>query len=312
MNFCSVRETAEKWGVSERFVRKLCKEGRIENAIWDEKTWLIPSGIEKPERKKYERKTEENALNPDLSEYAKRIVRQRIKNNHYGIYEYIQLNLTYSSNRMASNRLTRNEVEEIYRTNKITSSFEPAKVDDIIETVNHFAAVRFVIDNITEPLTGVMIRKLHHILTYGTYADRKEKSRPGEYRVSKTDIGVPAKEITGSVTALIREYEKGLITLDRILDFHVHFERIRPFEDYNGRLGRLIMLKECLRHEIDPFIIDDKRRGAYNRGIAVWSDDHAPLISVSLKAQKRFQGKMELCKLFQYARHPEPYQGGKR
>ena len=84
MNFCSVRETAEKWGVSERFVRKLCKEGRIENAIWDEKTWLIPSGIEKPERKKYERKTEENALNPDLSEYAKRIVRQRIKNNHYG------------------------------------------------------------------------------------------------------------------------------------------------------------------------------------------------------------------------------------
>ena len=242
MNFCSVRETAEKWGVSERFVRKLCKEGRIENAIWDEKTWLIPSGIEKPERKKYERKTEENALNPDLSEYAKRIVRQRIKNNHYGIYEYIQLNLTYSSNRMASNRLTRNEVEEIYRTNKITSSFEPAKVDDIIETINHFAAVRFVIDNITEPLTGVMIRKLHHILTYGTYADRKEKIRPGEYRVSKTDIGVPAKEITGSVTALIREYEKGLITLDRILDFHVHFERIRPFEDYNGRLGSLLML----------------------------------------------------------------------
>ena len=252
MNFCSVRETAEKWGVSERFVRKLCKEGRIENVVWDEKTWLIPSGIEKPERKKYERKTGEIALNPDLSEYAKRIVRQRIKNNHYGIYEYIQLNLTYSSNRMASNRLTRNEVEEIYRTNKITSSFEPAKVDDIIETVNHFAAVRFVIDNITEPLTGVMIRKLHHILTYGTYADRKEKIRPGEYRVSKTDIGVPAKEITGAVTALIREYEKGLITLDRILDFHVHFERIRPFEDYNGRLGRLIMLKECLRHEIDP------------------------------------------------------------
>ena len=273
MNFCSVRETAEKWGVSERFVRKLCKEGRIENVVWDEKTWLIPSGIEKPERKKYERKMGEIALNPDLSEYAKRIVRQRIKNNHYGIYEYIQLNLTYSSNRMASNRLTRNEVEEIYRTNKITSSFEPAKVDDIIETVNHFAAVRFVIDNITEPLTGVMIRKLHHILTYGTYADRKEKIRPGEYRVSKTDIGVPAKEITGAVTAMIREYEKGLITLDRILDFHVHFERIRPFEDYNGRLGRPIMLKECLRHEIDPFIIDDKRRSVYLRGILSWDDD---------------------------------------
>lgn len=304
MNFCSVRETAEKWGVSERFVRKLCKEGRIENAIWDEKTWLIPSGIEKPERKKYERKTEENALNPDLSEYAKRIVRQRIKNNHYGIYEYIQLNLTYSSNRMASNRLTRNEVEEIYRTNKITSSFEPAKVDDIIETINHFAAVRFVIDNITEPLTGVMIRKLHHILTYGTYADRKEKIRPGEYRVSKTDIGVPAKEITGSVTALIREYEKGLITLDRILDFHVHFERIRPFEDYNGRLGRLLMLKECLRHEIDPFIIDDKRRSQYMRGILSWDDDPKIFRELAQGAQARLRGKWDLFRLMEYCRPP--------
>ena len=304
MNFCSVRETAEKWGVSERFVRKLCKEGRIENAIWDEKTWLIPSGIEKPERKKYERKTEENALNPDLSEYAKRIVRQRIKNNHYGIYEYIQLNLTYSSNRMASNRLTRNEVEEIYRTNKITSSFEPAKVDDIIETVNHFAAVRFVIDNITEPLTGVMIRKLHHILTYGTYADRKEKIRPGEYRVSKTDIGVPAKEITGAVTAMIREYEKGLITLNRILDFHVRFERIRPFEDYNGRLGRLIMLKECLRHEIDPFIIDDKRRGLYLRGILSWDDDPKVFRELVHGAQARLRGKWDLFRLMEYCRPP--------
>ena len=304
MNFCSVRETAEKWGVSERFVRKLCKEGRIENVVWDEKTWLIPSGIEKPERKKYERKTEENALNPDLSEYAKRIVRQRIKNNHYGIYEYIQLNLTYSSNRMASNRLTRNEVEEIYRTNKITSSFEPAKVDDIIETINHFAAVRFVIDNITEPLTGVMIRKLHHILTYGTYADRKEKIRPGEYRVSKTDIGVPAKEITGAVTAMIREYEKGLITLNRILDFHVRFERIRPFEDYNGRLGRLIMLKECLRHEIDPFIIDDKRRNLYMRGILSWDDDPKIFRELAQGAQARLRGKWDLFRLMEYCRPP--------
>ena len=304
MNFCSVRETAEKWGVSESFVRKLCKEGRIENAIWDEKTWLIPSGIEKPERKKYERKTEENALNPDLSEYAKRIVRQRIKNNHYGIYEYIQLNLTYSSNRMASNRLTRNEVEEIYRTNKITSSFEPAKVDDIIETVNHFAAVRFVIDNITEPLTGVMIRKLHHILTYGTYADRKEKIRPGEYRVSKTDVGISAKEITPAISALIREYEKGLITLDRVLDFHVHFERIRPFEDYNGRLGRLIMLKECLRHEIDPFIIDDKRRNLYMRGILSWDDDPKVFRELAQGAQARLRGKWDLFRLMEYCRPP--------
>ena len=99
--------------------------------------------------------------------------------------------------------------------------------------------------------------------------------------------------------------------MERILDFHVRFEQIRPFEDYNGRVGRLIMMKECLRHGIDPFIIDDKHRGAYNRVIAAWSEDHEPLMSVSLEAQKRVQGKMELCALFQYARYPEPYRGGK-
>ena len=301
MNFCTVKETAERWGVSERFVRKLCKEGRIENVVRDEDTWLIPSGIEKPGRKKYEKKP---PLDVDLSDYAKRIVRQRIKNNHYGIYEYIQLNLTYSSNRMASNRLTRNEVEEIYRTNKITTTFEPAKVDDIIETVNHFVAVRYVIDNITAPMTAVFIKQLHHILTYGTYADRKEKIRPGEYRVSKTDVGIPAKEITPAISALIREYEKGLITLNRILDFHVRFERIRTFEDYNGRLGRLIMLKECLRHEIDPFIIDDKRRSVYLRGILSWDDDPKVFRELAQGAQARLRGKWDLFRLMEYCRPP--------
>ncbi len=99
--------------------------------------------------------------------------------------------------------------------------------------------------------------------------------------------------------------------MERILDFHVRFEQYRPFQDYNGRVGCLIMMKECLRHGIDPFIIDDKRRDAYNRGIAAWNEDHKPLISVSLEARKRFQGKMEFCALFRYARYPEPYQGGK-
>ena len=167
-------------------------------------------------------------------------------------------------------------------------------------------------DNISAPLTQAFIKKLHHILTYGTYADRKENLRPGEFRLSKSKIGVPHKDITPALSALLKEYEKGAVDMERILDFHVRFEQIRPFEDYNGRIGRLIIMKECLRHGVDPFVIDDKRRGAYNRGITAWSEDHAPLISVSLEAQKRFQGKMELCKLFQYARYPEPYQGGKR
>ena len=291
------------WDISERMVRKYCEQGRIEDLIQAGNIWVIPANVKRPTEIKVEEKT--------LTAFAKRVVYQRNKNNHYGIYEYIQVNLTYSSNRMASNRLTRNEVEEVYRTNKISTTFEPVKVDDIIETINHFAAARYVVDNISAPLTQAIFKKLHHILTYGTYADRKDNLRPGEFRLSKSKIGVPHKDIIPALSALLKEYEKGAVDMERILDFHVRFEQIRPFEDYNGRVGRLIMIKECLRHGIDPFIIDDKRRGAYNRGIAAWSEDHEPLISVSLEAQKRFQGKMVLCALFQYARYPEPYRGGK-
>ena len=128
---------------------------------------MIPEGTKKPKR--------EVPQEPELSKFAKKVVYQRSKNNHFGIYEYIQINLAYSSNRMASNRLTRTQVEEIYRTNKVATAFEPMKVDDIIETINHFEAVRYIIDNIEAELTPILIQHLHQILTYGTYADRKAK-----------------------------------------------------------------------------------------------------------------------------------------
>ena len=301
MKLCSVKETAERWEVSERLVRRLCVEGRIPEAVLEDNSWMIPSNVKKPERKKIEKREKPK---PNLTAFAKRVVYQRSKNNHYGIYEYIQVNLTYSSNRMASNRLTRNEVEEVYRTNKITTSFEPVKVDDLIETINHFAAVRYIVDNISTPLSQTFLKKLHHILTYGTYADRKENLRPGDYRVSDSKIGVKPKDINTMIGSILKDYESGAVNLEKVLDFHVRFEKVHPFEDYNGRIGRLIMMKECLRYGIDPFIIDDKRRGAYNRGIESWSSDRGVLMSVTLEAQKRFQGKMELCKLFQYARYP--------
>lgn len=107
------------------------------------------------------------------------------------------------------------------------------------------------------------------------------------------------KEINRELTELIKDYEQQPVDMDRILDFHVRFERIRPFDDYNGRVGRVIMLKECLRYGVVPFIIDDKRRGEYNRGIAQWDTNPEILRSASLKAQDRFQAQMELCKLMQ-------------
>ena len=103
---------------------------------------------------------------------------------------------------------------------------------------------------------------------------------------------------------LIKEYEKQPGDFERILDFHVRFERIRPFDDYNGRVGRGIIVKECLRYGIDPFIVDDKRRGAYNRGIALWDESPEVFRTVCGEAQERFRAKMELCRLMQYRRLP--------
>ena len=152
-------QAAEAWGVSVQFVRRCCNEGKIPEAVQKDGNWLIPEGTRKPCSK--------NVKEPVITPFAKKVVYQRSKNNHFGIYEYIQVNLAYSSNRMASNRLTRTQVEEIYRTNKIATAFEPMKVDDIIETINHFSCVQYVVDNITAPLTQSFTNKLHYLLTYG-------------------------------------------------------------------------------------------------------------------------------------------------
>ena len=249
MKFLSVNDVCSLWGVSQQFVRRLCRDGRIPGAQQTEDGWLIPEGTDKPERKERIQTTRKPPQpKTTLTPFAKKVVYQKARNNHYGIYEYIQLNLAYSSNRMASNRMTRNEIEEVYRTNKISTSFEPVKVDDIIEVINHFSAVRYLIDNITAPISQVLIKKIHRLLTYGTYADRKETIHSGEYRQQVADLGVAPKDINNKLASLIKEYEGHPVNMDRILDFHVRFEKIHPFEDYNGRVGRLIMMKECLRY----------------------------------------------------------------
>lgn len=297
MNYMTPKEASVLWEISERMVRMYCADGRIPQARQEGDNWYIPKGTPKPKRKP-------KAIEPkaEVSPLVKRVVYQRTKNNHYGIYEYIQVNLAYSSNRMSSNRLTRNEVEEIYRTNKISTTFEPVKVDDIIETINHFSAVRYMVDHITTPLSQSFIKKVHYILTYGTYADRKEKLCAGEYRTTSSSLGSSPKEISGRLTALLKDYERQNTNIEHILDFHAKFEQIHPFEDYNGRVGRIIMVKECLRHGVDPFIIDDKHRSGYNRGIRDWEQNPSILIAVAEQAQMRFRGKMELCALMEYSR----------
>lgn len=294
MKYLTPKETAEKWHISVQLVRRYCKEGRIPSVILKDGQWLIPVDASKPGtpiRKE-----------PEKTSLVKQILYQHSKNNHFGIYEYLQVNLAYSSCRMASNRLTRNQVLEIYRTNKVSGAFEAMKVDDVIEVVNHIMAMREMIATIMEPLSTKYIRRLHYLLCYGTYADRKQKVYPGEYRTQEDIRGVTPKQIEQKLEKLTWEYERKYADINWILDYHVRFERIRPFADYNGRVGRLLMVKECLRYGVDPFILDDKRRGRYFRGIATWDGSPEELKGVVLEAQQRFQAQMELCKLMQYCR----------
>ena len=298
MKYYSTREMADIWDVSIQLVRKYLKDGRIPTAVLENGVWMIPEGTEKPGLPPKEQ--------PDISAFVKRLLYQKERNNHFCIYEYLQVNLAYSSNRMASNRLTRVQVQEIYRTNRIGSSFESTKVDDILEIVNHFSAMSVMLDTVMEPLSHSYIKEMHHLLTYGTFSDRKRKVDSGSYRRDPARIGsktaTDPNDITKALSAVIREYEKKTASLESIVDFHVRFERIRPFSDYNGRVGRLLMVKECLRYNVDPFIIDDKRRSEYTRGIAAWDTNPEILMTAVRESQQRFQAKMEVCKLMQYER----------
>lgn len=213
-----------------------------------------------------------------MPELAKKLQNQKKKRNFHGLYDFTIIDLTYSSSRMASVRLTRQQVESIFRKGKIRESFEPLKVSDIIEVLNHIHCVDYILDHVMEPLTQKFIRKIHEILMAGTVDAYREQVRPGEYRTVTSRPRdrelLPADKIHSSLAELITTYEHQTeIERNHILDFHVRFEEIFPFEDGNGRVGRLILFKECLRHDIMPFIIDDKRRSRYLRGIKEWHED---------------------------------------
>ena len=167
MEYISVKEAATQWGVTIQMVRRYCQKGLIPQVIQENGYWRIPKGTERPNTSK------QKVVEMEPSPLVKQIMYQQSKNNHFGIYEYIQVNLAYSSNRMASNRLTREQVEDLYRTNKLSIAFEPTKVDDIIEIMNHFICTKEMVDTIMEPLSQELIRRYHYCLTYGTYADKK-------------------------------------------------------------------------------------------------------------------------------------------
>ena len=287
--YVSVKEIAEKWGVSAMLVRRLCRQDRIPGAVFREGVWRIPEDAVRVSRTDLEHTSE-----TELPELAKKLQNQKKKRNFHGLYDFAVIDLTYASSRMASVRLTRQQVETIFKKGKVRESFEPLKVSDVIEVLNHIHCVDYILDHVMEPLTQKFIRKPHQILMTGTVDEYREQVRPGEYRTITSrprDRKLqPAGQIHSSLGDLIASYERQTeIERNHILDFHVRFEEIFPFEDGNGRIGRLILFKECLRHDIMPFIIDDKRRSRYLRGIREWNEDHYELLDVVMEAQDRFE-----------------------
>ena len=312
MKYLTVRETAAKWGVDISLVRRFCKQDRLPGALRTKDGWLIPEGTVRPVRTRLKH-TEEEVL-PEL---AKTLRKQKKKKNFHGLYDYVVIDLTYSSCRMASNRLTRGQVESIYRKGKIRESFEPLKVSDVIEALNHIHCVDYILDHVMEPLDTRFIRKLHELLMAGTVDAYRQRVRPGEYRTTipknKDRPMIQGSQVHSSLTMLIEYYEtRAEIKRNQILEFHVRFEQIHPFDDGNGRVGRLIMFKECLRHDIMPFILDDKRRSRYHQGIREWFADRYELVDTVMEAQSRFESQIEIQKLQKAAEfyQPEEYKEG--
>lgn len=310
MEYLNIKEAADKWQISEQAVRRFCRLGRIPGAVQDGTNWLIPAKVRKP------RKTiNDNDVAKNLHPIARTLVKQKKKKSYHGLYDYVVINLTYSSSRMASNRLTRNQVESIFKKGKVSVGFEPMKVSDVIEVLNHIECVDYILDHVNTPLSLPVVRKIHTLLTAGTVDEHKKRVTPGEFRspsfTSKTRTLIPAADVKPELELLVDQYE-ALMDVERrdLLDFHVAFEAIAPFDDYNGRVGRLILFKECLRHNVLPFILDDKRRSGYLDGIRCWAKDRSVLSEVVIEAQARFEAQINFQNLAEHGENflPEGYQ----
>lgn len=288
MKYRSVAEMAELWGISERTVRNYCAEGRIDGAGLIGKTWKIPADTVRPGRRKLKRP---ETLLEVLRE-------QKSSNQHGGIYHKLQIELTYNSNHIEGSKLTHDQTQYIFETNTLGFENEAVNVDDIVETVNHFRCIDYVIENAEKPLTEAFIKELHKILKTGTADSRKEWFAVGRYKKFANEVGgemtAAPDEVPAQMKKLVLQYnDLKEITLEDIIDFHYKFESIHPFQDGNGRVGRLIMLKECLSRDIVPFIISDDLKMFYYRRLKNWEQERGWLTDTVLTAQDRFKAYLD-------------------
>ena len=285
---------AAKWGVSERSVRNYCANGRVPGALLNGKTWNIPSDASKPQRQSH--------CTGEHSTLLERLRSEQKAGLSGGIYNRVQVELTYNSNHIEGSRLTHDQTRYIFETNTIGFSDSAVNVDDIIETVNHFRSVDMIIREAGRPLTQTMIKRLHRILKTGTSDSRKAWFAVGDYKRIPNEVGgvetASPEAVPEEMRILINDYESIPVkTFDDILDFHVRFERIHPFQDGNGRVGRLILFKECLRNNIVPFIITDELKMFYYRGLSEWNRERGYLRDTCLTAQDQMKAVLSYFRI---------------
>ncbi|MDR0953767.1 MAG: Fic family protein [Rikenellaceae bacterium] len=289
MTYISVTEYAAKFGLSERTARNYCAVGKIAGAFLTGKTWNIPADAGLPLRK-----TSAKKVMPLLAVLRE----QKSMKLKGGIYHRTQIDLTYNSNHIEGSRLTQEQTRHIFDTNTLGVTGESVRVDDIIETTNHFRCIDLIIDRADEKLTEALIKELHLILKTGTSDSRKEWFAVGDYKLLPNEVGgnetCPPEAVHRQMKALLAEYNgKKQKTFADILDLHQRFEAIHPFQDGNGRVGRLITFKECLAQGIVPFIITDDLKLFYYRGLQRWPEVKEYLIDTCLTAQDRFKEVMD-------------------
>ena len=293
MEYVSVAKMAEKWEISERSVRNYCAQGRIAGAKLIGKTWYIPADARKPER------ANEKKAAPTLLDILRE---QKSGKMTGGIYHKVQVDLTYNSNHMEGSRLTHDQTRYIFETNTIGFENEVVNVDDVIETANHFRCIDLVIDQAGAALTEKLIKQLHYVLKTGTSDSRKDWFAVGEYKrlpneVGGSDTTLPENVAVEMRRLLARYNALPAKTFEDIVAFHVAFERIHPFQDGNGRVGRLILFKECLKHNIVPFIIEDNLKLFYYRGLKEWDRERGWLMDTCLTAQDRFKAYLDYFRI---------------
>ena len=261
MGFVSVAETAKKWGVSERSVRNYCAEGRVPGAFLTGKTWNVPEDAEKPER---------------------------VNKRH-----------TVPVGLLA---LTHDQTRYIFETNTVGVSDGAVRADDIVETANHFKCVDMIVENASRSLSEAFVKELHRTLKNGTSDARKEWFAVGAYKRLPNTVGdaptAPPEEVPARMRAFVDACNtREELSFDDLLDLHHRFELIHPFQDGNGRVGRLLLFRECLRRGIVPFIIDDDLKYYYYRGLKEWGRDRAYLRDTCLAAQDAFKRLLDHFKI---------------